>query len=298
MDIRKLEAFCKVYEYRNFSKAGEVLFLSQPTISSHVANLEAELGVNLFDRLGRKIVPTEAGKVLYGQAVRVFKDLDEARAAIEMLRDNVVGELAIGCSTIPSHYIVPQMLGRFSAQYPHVHYKVFGGDSSDVIQKVAQGEWPIGIVGKAPQEEGIVSHELLVDDTILVAPSSAPWMPKDTSSVSVDELIRLPWVMRENGSGTRLVLEEMLGTVGLSSKDLHIRSQVTTTSESLAHTAAGVGVSVTSVLAAQSVLASGVVTQLSVPEVASQRTFYLVYHGERHLFPALESFIHFALDRS
>lgn len=292
MDIRKLEAFCKVYELQSFSKAGEAMFLSQPTISSHVANLEEELGVKLFDRLGRKIMPTQAGDVLYESMVTIFRNLDRAKAAIEVLRDRVVGELQIGCSTIPSHNILPELLKSFSTQYPEVSFIVHTGDSAEVIRRVVCGDWPVGIVGKRPDEDELVTKLLARDETILVASPHAPWLPADREP-SMDTLVGLPWVMRVKGSATRLVLEEALATAGYSLQNLNIRCKVEGTCESLAHAVYGVGLCFTSKLAAQSLLDSGEVVQIKAPALEGRREFYLIHHGGRYMFPALKAFVEF-----
>ncbi len=295
MDVRKLEAFCKVYELQNFSKAGEVMFLSQPTVSSHVANLEAELGVRLFDRLGRKVLPTQAGDVLYRSSIRVFENLQQAKASIEMLRDKVTGELVVGASTIPSHNIIPELLGMFSDRYPQVSFSIHTGDSAEVINRVAVGDWPVGIVGTKPFVEGVTSDVLLHDETVVVAAKNASWLPCGDEALSIDDLAKLPWVMREKGSGTRKELEAVLAQNGRTLQDLNVRCRVDSTSEAMAHTVAGVGLSVTSQLASQQYIESGAVKRLNVPELEGKRTFYIIYHTGRHMFPALKAFIDFTL---
>jgi DNA-binding transcriptional LysR family regulator len=292
MDIRKLEAFCKVYELQSFSRAGEAMFLSQPTISSHVANLEDELGVKLFDRLGRKIMPTQAGDVLYENMVTIFRNLDRAKAAIEVLRDRVVGELQVGCSTIPSHSILPELLKSFSSKYPEVSFIVHTGDSSEVIKRVASGDWPVGIVGKRPDEEDLVSKLLARDETILVASPNAPWLPAG-DELPLDKLVELPWIMRIQGSATRMVLENALNKAGCSLQSLNIRCKVEGTCESLAHAVHGVGLCFTSKLAAQPLLDSGEVVRIKVPALEGRREFYLIHHGGRYMFPALKAFVEF-----
>lgn len=294
MDVRKLEAFCKVYELQSFSKAGEELFLSQPTISSHVANLESELGVKLFDRMGRMVMPTEAGHVLHKSALSVFENLDQAKASIEMLRDKVVGDLVVGCSTIPSHNIMPGLINGFSHRYPQVSFTIHTSDSSDVIRRVAEGEWPVGIVGTLPSDENLVAELLLEDDVAIIAASDAAWLP-DKGLLTFEELAELPWIMRAKGSGTRNVLESGLAEVGKTMQDINIRCRVETTCEVLAHTVSGVGISVSSQLACADHLKSGKLTRLTVPQLEGKRSFYLIYHADRYMFPALKKFVEHAL---
>jgi len=294
MDIRKLEAFCQVYELQSFSKAGEVMFLSQPTISSHVANLEAELGVKLFDRLGRKVLPTQAGDVLYRSAVSVFEHLKEARASIEMLRDKVVGEVTIGCSTIPSFYIAPRILASFFTRYPQVTFTVHTGDSAEVIRRVASGDWPVGIVGELPTEEGLSTKLVCEDETVVIAAKGAEWLPREDGNLTMEELARLPWVMREKGSATRHSLEAKLNSLGLNMSDLAVRCWVDGTNEALAHTLRGAGLCVTSRLASARFIESGALVRVNVPELEGKRHFYLIHNEGRHMLPALRAFVDFA----
>ena len=294
MDVRKLEAFCQVYELQSFSKAGEVLFLSQPTISSHVANLEAELGVKLFDRLGRKVLPTQAGDVLYRSAMAVFENLKEARASIEMLRDKVVGEVVVGCSTIPSLYIVPKILSRFFKRYPQVSFTMHTGDSAEVIRRVASGDWPVGIVGQKPDDDSLTAELVFEDETVVVASKTAEWLPKTEGPLGMDELARLPWVMREKGSATRFALESSLNTIGMTMADLTVRCWVDGTNEALACTLRGVGVSVTSRLSSSRFIESGALVRLNVPQLEGNRRFYLIYNKSRHMLPAFGAFVDFA----
>ncbi|MUM76158.1 LysR family transcriptional regulator [Pseudodesulfovibrio sp. F-1] len=297
MDIRKLEAFCHVYETQSFSKAGEAMFLSQPTISSHVANLEAELGVRLFDRLGRRVLATQAGDILYRSAQAIFSHVRQARDSIEILRDQVVGELVIGCSTIPAHHILPGFLAGFSSRYPLVSFRVQTGDSSEVAARVADGQWVLGMMGHRPESDELTAHPLLEDETVVVASSSAPWLPGGAGPVSVRELAGLPWVMREHGSATRRVLEDALAGLGLCLQDINVRCWVDGTCEAVAHVLSGAGLSVTSRLATRQMVESGALVRLDVPELVGRRRFFLVHHRERQMFPAYNAFVDHCLGR-
>ncbi|WP_285905589.1 selenium metabolism-associated LysR family transcriptional regulator [Pseudodesulfovibrio pelocollis] len=291
MDIRKLEAFCHVYETQSFSRAGEVMFLSQPTISSHVANLEAELGVRLFDRLGRRVLPTQAGDILYRSARAIFSQVAQARSSIETLRDQVVGELVIGCSTIPAHHILPGFLAGFGQRYPLVSFRVQTGDSSEVATRVVDGQWPLGLMGHRPENDELAVHPLFEDETVVVASSAAPWLPTVSGPLSVRDLTGLPWVMRERGSATRRALEDTLAGLGLSLQDINVRCWVDGTCEAVAHVLSGVGLSVTSHLATRQMVESGALVRLDVPELMGRRRFYLVFHRDRQMFPAYKAFV-------
>lgn len=289
MDFRKLEAFCKVYELKSFSKAGLELQLSQPTISAHVANLEEELGVPLFDRLGRTVLPTQAGEVLYRGAKQVFQQVGRINSEIGLLRDMVVGDLLLGGSTIPANYILPDLLKTFLALYPSLRVHMTTGDTDAIIRQVGQGRLELGIVGYQPEQQGIASYPLRKDELVLVvAPGLINGKPKPTS---IQQLKSLPWIMRERGSGTRRALEGVLKSSGISISELKVALWVESTEAALQCARAGLGVSVVSRLAAEPMLDRGDLLILNALPQVLERSFFLILRQGRELLPAANLFI-------
>lgn len=289
MDIRRLEAFSKVYELRSFSRAGEELFLSQPTISAHVSALESELDVRLFDRLGRTILPTQAAEVLYRYAQEVFNSLAAATAEIQLLQERVAGDLVIGGSTIPAHYVLPSLLARFSARYPEVRMDLKVSDSARIIQRLVEGESMVAMVGAREDHPDLTFENVLMDELVLV--TSTEMAKTIRGPLSVTDLGGLPWVMREDGSGTRRAFESALEAQGVERPKAILN--VESTLGALQSVCAGIGVTVTSRLAARPLIKSGEVVELRVSGLDMQRDFYLAYHSRRHLFPAARYFIEF-----
>ncbi len=289
MDFRKLEAFCKVYELKSFSKAGLELQLSQPTISAHVANLEEELGVPLFDRLGRTVLPTQAGEVLYRGAKQVFQQVGRINSEIGLLRDMVVGDLLLGGSTIPANYILPDLLKSFLALYPSLRVHMTTGDTDAIIRQVGQGRLELGIVGYQPEQQGIAAYPLRRDELVLVVtPGLLNGKPAPTS---LAQLKNMPWIMRERGSGTRRALEGVLKSSGISIGELKVALWVESTEAALQCARAGLGVSVVSRLAAEPMLDRGdLVIVNALPQVL-ERSFYLILRQGRELLPAANLFI-------
>lgn len=291
LDFRRLEAFSKVYELRSFSRAGEVLFLSQPTISAHIASLEKELGVQLFDRLGRSILPTAAAEILYRHAQDAFRSLETATAEIQLLQEHVSGSLLIGGSTIPAHYLLPAMLARFIKRHPDVTIQVSVGDSEAIAKDVVSGKLMVAMVGGVFNESSdLVFIPVLQDELVLIAP---PGMKIPGEALTLDILETLPWVMREQGSGTRMALERGLAASGKDIRTLKASVVVESTQAVLRCVKAGVGLSVTSRLAAQEELERGELKILECPTLHMQREFYCTYLERRHMFPAVRFFIEF-----
>ena len=284
MDIRRLEAFSKVFETRSFSKAGKKLFLSQPTISSHVSLLESELGVLLFDRVGRKVLPTQAAEIMYARAQKVFHLLAMAKAEIDLLRHAVSGPIILGGSTIPADYILPPLLASFMQRYPEVRLDLRVGDTGSVIDMVGSGEVMLGMVGSSSDHPELAFEPVLVDDLILVgAPGCLQGMD---ASGETRVLEHLPWVMRESGSGTRRALESGLRRCHLDTSNLTIAIQVQNTQAVMGCVLAGLGVSVTSRMVAEPYLKRGELEVIAIDALQMTREFYLVHHKKRELFPA------------
>lgn len=294
MDIRRLEAFCKVYELGSFSKAGRDLYLSQPTISAHVSSLEEELGVQLFDRLGRMILPTQAGKVLYRYSKEAFHCLENARAEIQLLQGKISGDLVIGGSTIPAHYILPKVLADFTSRYPDVHVELRVGDTAGIVDMVARGDLILGVVGAELDRPEIEFIPLRDDQLVIVA---SPMLNKQMSkTLGTKEICTWPWVMRERGSGTRKAFEKGLLTIGLDMRCLNISLTVESTEAVLQCVISGFGVGVTSRLAAQAYIDRGELVELHAPSLSIRRRFHLIRHEKRHIFPVTRYFIDFLLN--
>jgi DNA-binding transcriptional LysR family regulator len=290
MDIRRLQAFCKVYTLRSFSRAGEELLLSQPTISAHVLALEDELGAQLFDRLGRTVLPTQAGDVLYRYGQTIFAELEHARADILALSHRVSGELVIGGSTIPAHYIIPKLVARFLAAHPEVRLEVKVGDSQEITEMVLAGDVHVGLIGAASSLPDLVCRPILDDALVLVAPGNLPAVDL-TGPDWRERLMALPWVMRESGSGTRQALALALESAGLDIRSITPVLSVHSSLAVLECVEAGLGVAVVSHLAAMPYLKREAIQRLETPGLATRRQFFTAHHARRYRFPALQAFL-------
>ena len=292
MDLRRLEAFTAVYELRSFSRAGEEIYLSQPTISAHIASLEEELGVSLFDRLGRSILPTQAGDILYKAAREVFDRLGRVSSEIQLLRDKVVGDLAVGGSPVPAAHVLPRVLSDFLESYPSVRATVHVADSADVVERVCTGDLLMGIVGRRPDSRPELTSTVFLTDEVVVAGHPAlvsGGRPRDSANFRA-----WPWVMREQGSTSRTFVDKALARQGLSMADLRVNAFVDGSESALHCILAGMGVGPVSRLAAAQYLHSE--SLLEVPElsVAGERTYYMINRQGRDLFPAQRFFLEFA----
>jgi len=296
MDIRQLKAFAKVYERKSFSRAAEDLFLSQPTISAHIATLESELKVPLFDRLSRGIMPTPAADILRAYCAQVFTAMEQAEAEIRLLSDQVAGRLVLGGSTIPANFFLPELVSQFLRLHPEVYFSLEEGDSRGVIQGVLNGQMSLGVVGA--KEENPDLHFVPLFEDILVVLGSSGQFPGPERKFSLDDVCGMSWVLRQPGSGTRRAMEKAFEEAGRDYRQLRALSVVDSTEALLRFVRCGLGITVSSRLAARESLQRGELVILDVPELLFQRSFFVVSHRQRHQFPATRYFLDFLLEKA
>ena len=294
MDIRQLKAFCKVYERKSFSRAADDLFLSQPTISSHIASLEQSMRVSFFDRLGRGIQPTQAADILYRHCETIFDALERAEADIRLLSNAVSGELLLGGSSIPATYLIPCLIRNFLNRFPEVSVSLVQGDSREIANRVLQGDVAIGIVG-AREDNPDLEYLALFDD-LLVVLAAPDLLHKFKPPFSLGSIVKMPWIVRQSGSGTQLALESALLAAGYAPRDLRVVSTVDSTEALLRFIRCGVGISVSSRLAAREYIQRGELVVLDVPELHFERSFHVVHNPQRHHFPVTTFFLQYLID--
>lgn len=294
MDLWRLQIFCRVVELKSFSKAAKVVYLSQPTVSSHIKDLENHFECKLVDRLGREAIPTKAGSLLYGYATKIIALKQEAENAMAEFQGKIKGRLTIGGSTIPAGYILPPLLGRFKEDYPEVVVTLVQGDTERIINDTLEGNVELGIVGAKSQEVQLVQKRIINDQMFLIVPQRHKWATKP--HVMMNELIGEPFIMREIGSGTRKSIEQVLHKAGYSLGALNVVAEMGSTEAIRQGIKAGVGVSILSECAVAEELTTGSLKKVKIKGLTFKRAFYLTFHRSRTQSPLCRTFIKF-LDR-
>lgn len=277
MDIHHLKVFLSVFKNKSFSKASEELSLTQPTISDHVKSLEEELNCKLFDRFRRTIMPTKEAEVLYNHAMEITEKADNIKDVIGQFKKEITGELIIGASTIPGTYLMPAIISSFKKKYPSVFFQIAIADSEEIIKKVLKHELLIGIVGSKLGNEQIHYIPFMEDELIVV---SAPSMLKKERT-TLNELIKFPMVLREEGSGTRRETEKILEERGISFEDIKISGIFGSTDAIKQAVKEGLGVSILSRLSVKDELKYGILKEIKLTNIEMKRKFYIVTHQKR-----------------
>jgi len=295
MDLWQLNIFCKVIELKSFSKAGKAIHLSQPTISSHIKDLEAHFDCRLIDRLSKEATATKAGELLYGYAKRMLALRDETETALAEYNGKIRGRLVIGGSTIPGTYLMPQLIGDFKKKYPDVIVSLVIGDTDHIIESILNGSLELGIVGAKAETQKIIQKKLIEDEMRLIVPADHRWAGE--KRVPLKRLVSEPFILRERGSGTLKSLHQSLIGLGYSIESLKVIAELGSTQAICQGIKSGAGVSIISTLAVAEDLQAGKFSALEVDGLDLKRNFYLTRHRYRSPSPLSEAFVKFLKEK-
>ena len=273
--LHQMEALIRLVETGSFTHAAEAMALSQPTLTKHIRNLEGAVGARVVDRKSRGISLTPEGRILYDYARRIARLREDARERIENLKADESGHIFLAASTIPATYIIPRFLGLLKKSDPEIRVHIRMGDSEETIQTILGDQAEMGIVGKRSPDRRLKVEALWQDRLVLAVPGGHPWAKRD--SVSSAEIATAPFVLREQGSGTRSALEECLAKPGgrpLGS--FNITCEVGSSEAVKQALLAGMGISVLSMHAMERELAQGLLAVVPVKDCAIERRFYLI----------------------
>jgi DNA-binding transcriptional LysR family regulator len=288
MDIRRLEIFCRVIESKSFTRAADAVHLTQPTVSENVRLLEEAVGERLLDRLGREVLPTPAGRILYGYARRMLQLRDEAIQALAEYRGALSGELVFGASTIPGAYLLPRIVAAFRADHPDIRITLRIAGSDRILDGLLHNEWELGLVGAPARDPRLECRELPGDRLVLAVPPGHRWASR--SSVPPAELAGEGIILREKGSGTRRVLEAALKSAGFDPAALAVIAEMGSSEAVRQAVKSSLGIAVLSSLAVAEDLADGRLHGLSLEGVAMKRPFFIVRCRGRQLSPLAQTF--------
>jgi DNA-binding transcriptional LysR family regulator len=292
IDFRHLETFCRVAELKSFSKAADDLFLTQPTVSGHILSLEQSLSLRLFDRTSREVRLTKAGEIFLEYALKILSSRKDLLNALSEFSLGIKGELSLGASTIPGEYLLPKLMGDFKKEHPHFVISLKIADTKEIVQYVLQDNVEFGIIGAKMNHPSLHYEKYEVDEIIVVAPPDHPLIRK--RRVTVEELLKEPWIIREDGSGTQMAVEKALRKKGKSLKQFNVVMEMGSTSSVKGGVKAKLGLAFLSHRATEEELDQGFLFRIDVEGIEPiVRQIYIVYHRGRTLSPIGMEFLRF-----
>ncbi len=287
MDLRHLETFVKIAELKSFTKAAEEMFLTQPTVSKQIVELEKFFQVKLIDRTKRSVNLTRAGDILLKYARDFVYLKKETLDAIAAFRGMKTGTLLIGASTIPGIYVLPKVIHLFKQQYEGIQVKLFISDTVEILNRTEIGETDIGFVGAKDLTRKIEYRKLLDDTVFIAAPPGYP------DSIPVRDLIKYPMIGREAGSGTRDAFESALKKVrDIPSREIQTIAELTNTQAIKEAVKNSMGIAYISEMAVAEELTHGTIKHLHVKGLpAIKRSFYVVTKKGKTPLPQVKALI-------
>jgi DNA-binding transcriptional LysR family regulator len=295
MDTRQLAAFCAVVERKSFSQAAERLGVTQPAVSLQVRSLEKRLGRQLLDRSGRRVEPTEAGLALYRGAQRLLALEEQLLGEVEAGTEGELGgELHVGASTGPGSTVVPVLLCEFQRANPGVAISLSISDTQTVVDRVADRELELGVVGAARRHRGVVFEPLFRDEVVLACPPDHGFAGR---TITLDDLREVPLIVMQEGAGVRQVIEDELRKAGKRLRDLEVRLELGLQESVRSAVLAGHGVTFISRLAVESDLATGLLATARVRGLDPVREIFLARATGRSETRAARAFLAFARER-
>lgn len=296
MEFNQLESFLRVVKYKSFSKAANDLYLTQPTVSNNIRNLEKELKTTLLDRKSKTITLTDSGKAFYKYAVELINIRDQAKAIIMEKSSKIEGEIHINASSIPEQYILPYIIKDFIKQYPGVSFSVTHKNSKDIVDDILKGRQNFGIVGAKYCSRSLDYINFYEDELVLALPTNGNYPMGPSQSVDMDILFSEKFIFRKKNSGTRLLIEQSLSNKGISLEDLNIVSLIDSNQMIKKMIELELGISFISKISIKNEMDLNLIKAVKVKGLDLRRNFYFVYSTNRTLSPVVEMFKNFLID--
>ena len=294
MEYTQLEACVAVVENKSFSEAARRLHLTQPTVSAHIQSLEQELNSRLLIRTTKKLTVTQRGLQLY----------DNASAMLNM-RSNIIEEftgknkkiIELAVSTIPSSYLLPEILNAFTNKIPDIYFHSWQSDSLGAVARVLDGSVDLGLVGNIFDEPDCHFVPFRQDKLVIATPVTEHYLKFQQqmalTGTDLAAFLGEPFIMRENGSGTKKEIDRYLEEQHIPDTSLHIVARMNDLEAIRKSVARGLGISILSACSAQDLADTHQILMFPLSNEAAIRTFYIVYNKNRILKPHVKQFLRF-----
>lgn len=291
MELRQLQSLVAVVKYRSFTKAAEMLYISQPTISTHIRMLEEELQYRLIIRNTKSIQVTPHGMELYECACKILALKDGLMERWAQENQKVI---RLGASTIPADYILPEILPLFRKAVPDVRFHISQSDSKGIIEGILNGSFSLGMVGMEIQNEEISFVPFYRDEMVMITPREERFRKLEGSEQELlDLILHEPVIMREQGSGSKKCMENYFESMNMKENELQIVARLNEQESIKKLVAGGMGISFISRKAVEEDCREGKVQMFSLPGRPAKRSLYLAFRKDYVLKNYVAEFMKF-----
>lgn len=289
MEDHKLKVFCTVAETKSFSKTSEIIHLTQPAVSLQIQALEELYETKLFDRSSSTINLTPAGEILYRYAKDILALYAELSKEIGKITGLIKGSITIGASTTIGNYVIPNVIVDFKKNHPKIKVNVLIGNTKRVVDLLNSGVIDLGLVEGETSRHKMRIESIITDELTVIIPPFHPWSKKKV--VSILEMTKEPFIIREEGSGTRQMIEKYLASHGISISDMRIALVIGGTESIKAAVENGMGISIVSKWAARKEVKYGTLKLVNIKEEKMLRNFSLITQKNAVLSHAVDEFL-------
>ncbi len=291
MADRRLQVFHTVARLLSFTKAAETLHMTQPAVTFQVRQLEEYFNTRLFDRTHNRISLTEAGTVVYKYADRIFELYNEMEHSVREMTGEIRGALTIGASTTIAEYMLPSLLGDFKAKYPDVNIHLKVSNTDGIVSMVENNIIDLGVVEAPVGNKNLVVESCSPDQLVAIVPPGHP--EAERPSLTINDLLKYPFICREEGSGTRDVINEWLKSAEDCQEELNVSMELGSPEAVKGAVEAGMGISVVSSATIQKELKLGTLVAINL-NPALERPFSFVHQKQKFRVRVMEELLEFA----
>lgn len=290
LDIRKIETFIEVVECKNFSKAAEKLYLTQPTVSAHIHSLEKEINTQLIKRTTKEFEITEAGKRFYKYGINILKIRNKI---LEDFVDDKKKNLKLGASSGITFGDLPEIIYRFNKENPKIKFEIISSDSMDIIDKVQDGTVEVGLVGTKIELQNLKYTKFTQDNLVLVAPKNKYYTELFKKKITKEILLNEPFLVREKDSATKLETKSFLRQFDINMEDLYIVASMNNPISILETVKRGMGLTLISNKILKIYKDESNLLTVPIERKSNTRDFYIVTLKENYLSSLSIEFVEF-----
>lgn len=291
MEDHKLRVFCAVAETKSFSKASELIHLTQPAVSLQIQAMEELYETRLFDRSGNTINLTPAGEILYKRAKEILALYAEAQQNISEITGAIKGSLSIGASSTIGNYLLPHIIAAFKKKVPQVNISLVVSNTKTITEKLNAGEIDIALVEGDVSKQRFSVETLISDELVVIMSPAHPWAER--RNLPAIELTKEPLILREEGSGTRQIIIKHLEEHGLKLDQLKIALVMGSTEAIKGAVEEGLGVAIMSGWAVRKWLKQGLLKAATFKDLKFHRNFSIISPKRNYSTHTAREFLNF-----
>lgn len=287
MTLHQLKVFASVVELKSVTLASQKLHMTQPAVSIQLKQLESHYGLPLIEIIGKRVHVTTAGKKVYASYISAAETFSSLEAEISQLKGFVKGELKIAVVST-AKYFIPKLLGNFHKKYPHVDIKLIVSNREKIIQRLQENKDDLVVLSQLPKNMNITAHQFLEDSLVIPAPPEHPLIKR--KNISFKDLATEPFITRETGSGTRMVMEKLFEKYHINPKIIMELGSSTSVTQAVI---AGFGLSIISKMSIEQELVLKKLALLDIKNFPVKHPWYLVYSKGKKISLTAMNFLKF-----